>query len=137
MNFSEETQKKIDRFAKEQSKYYLEVAEMTYMEKLRSKVNQTKLKVIKKLSKFKNDSDYSIEAQNDMIIYMSDYMNDLISKGMAEQEAFEKAKEDLTVSSDSDYNEKLMEQIQQHYANRTQTNDEAIEIGRASCRERV
>ena len=126
MNFNQETQKKIDQFAKEQSKHYLETAEMTYMEKLRNKVDRTKLKVTKKLSRFKNYSDYSIEAQNDMVIYMSDYMNDLMSKGMSENEAFDKAKEELTVSGDSDYNERLMNQISQYYENHTPTNEEAI-----------
>lgn len=34
----------------------------------------------------------SIEAQNDMILYMSDYMKDLMEEGLSEQVAFEHAK---------------------------------------------
>jgi len=79
MNFSDEIKEKIKQFAKEQSQYYLEEAEMTYLEKLKYKTGQIRSKLMKKLAKLKSRSDLSIEAQNDMILYMSDYMKDLIS----------------------------------------------------------
>ncbi|KHF29508.1 hypothetical protein LR68_01869 [Anoxybacillus sp. BCO1] len=40
--FSHEMKEKIKQFAKEQAPYYLEEAEMTYMEKLRRKTGETK-----------------------------------------------------------------------------------------------
>lgn len=41
----------------------------------------------------------SIEAQNDMILYMSDYMKDLMEEGLSEKEAFEHAKKMLMFRS--------------------------------------
>lgn len=79
MRFSRETEERINRFAKEQSQHYLDAAEMTYMEKLRRKTGQTQQKIGRKLSRFKGSPDQAREAQNDMILYMSDYMNDLIA----------------------------------------------------------
>lgn len=74
MNFSDEIMEKIKQFAKEQSQHYLEEAEMTYLEKLRRKTGQIKSKFMAKLAKLKSRTDISLEAQNDMILYMSDYM---------------------------------------------------------------
>lgn len=82
MNFSEETKEKIKQFAKEQSKYYLEEVEMTYLEQLRQKTGQMKSKFLEKFAKLKSRSDISIEAENDMILYMSDYMKDLMESGL-------------------------------------------------------
>ena len=44
MSFSNETQEKVQQFAQEQSTRYLETAEMTYMEKLCAKAQQTRRK---------------------------------------------------------------------------------------------
>lgn len=57
MSFSNETKQKISQFAKEQAQHYLKEAEMTYLEKLRAKTNQTKHKIGRKLARFKGSSD--------------------------------------------------------------------------------
>lgn len=126
MSFSHETRQKINQFAKEQAQHYLEEAEMTYMEKLRKKTGQTKRKIGKKLARFKGSSEQGREAQNDMILYMSDYMNDLMSKGFSEQEAFEKAKEELSTSGDSSLHADLQERFRQYYEYRDPADYEAI-----------
>ncbi len=126
MSFSNETKQKINQFAKEQAQHYLEEAEMTYLEKLQAKTNQTKHKIGRKLARFKGSSDQALEARNDMIVYMSDYMNDLVSKGLSEQEAFEKAKEELSASGDSDFHADFQEHIRQYYENRDPADYEAI-----------
>ena len=126
MSFSHETQEKINRFAKEQSQHYLNAAEMTYMEKLRKKAGQTKHKIGMKLSRFKGVSDNAREAQNDMVLFMNDYMNDLISKGLSEQQALEKAKEELAASGAADVNVDLQERFQQYYENRSPAVYEAV-----------
>ena len=117
MSFSHETQEIIIEFAKEQSGFYLDKAEMTYMEKLRRKAGQTKQKAGRKLSRFKQKSSHAIEAQNDLILFMSDYINDLISKGLTEQEALEKAKGELTAAGESELNNDLSERYQQYFEN--------------------
>lgn len=117
MSFSHETQQKVSQFAKDQAQHYLEEAEMTYLEKLRRKTGQTRQKIGKKLARFKGSSEQGREAQNDMILYMSDYMNDLVSRGLSEQEAFEKAKEELSTSGDSELHTDLHERFRQYYEN--------------------
>lgn len=126
MSFSNETLRKIDQFAKEQAQHYLEEAEMTYLEKLRAKTNQTKHKIGRKLSRFKSSSDQAHEARNDMILYMSDYMSDLISQGLSEEEAFEKARDKLAASGDSDFQADLHERFRQYYENRDPADYEAV-----------
>jgi len=126
MSFSRETMDKIRKFAKEQSRYYLEDAEMTYMEKMRRKSAQTRDRIVKKLAKFKNRSETALEAQNDMILYMSDYMNDLIAQGYSEQEAFERARQDLQFRSDSDKSADLKERFTEYYENLDPAASEAI-----------
>ena len=126
MSFSEETRQKINQFAKEQAQLYLEEAEMTYLEKLRAKTSQTKRKIGKKLARFKNNSDQALDARNDMILYMSDYMNDLMSKGLSEQEAFAKAEEELSSSGNSDFHPELQERFRQYYENRDPADYEAV-----------
>lgn len=126
MSFSYEIKQKINQFAKEQSQNYLEEAEMTYMEKLRQKTGQTKSRIIKKLSKFKSHSDTSLEAQNDMILYMSDYMNDLIAEGLSEQEAFERAKEELKFRSETPKSADLQDRFAVYYENRDPADYEAV-----------
>lgn len=97
MNFSSETKEKIIKFSKEQSQYYLEEAE-------RRKIGQ-------------NRSETSLEAQNDMIVYMSDYMNDLIANGISEHEAFERAKEELKFSSENAKSSDLQQRFIEYYEN--------------------
>lgn len=118
--------KKINQFAKEQSQIYLEEAEMTYLEKLRRKTTKTKHKIGAKLARFKGSSSQAIDAQNDMILYMSDYMNDLMSKGLTEQEAYEKAKVELAASGVSDIHTDLHERYRQYYENRDPRDYEVI-----------
>ncbi|MGJ7045671.1 hypothetical protein [Thermoanaerobacterium thermosulfurigenes] len=117
MNFSDEIREKIKQFAKEQSQHYLEEAEMTYLEKLQHKIGQTKSKFINKLSKLKSRSDVSLDVQNDLILYMSDYMKDLMEKGFSEQEAFERAKEELKYSSESIRTADLHDRFVEYYKN--------------------
>ena len=126
MNFSEETRRKIDGFAEEQSKYYLDAAEMTYMEKVRFKTEATKHKIDAKMARFKSRSEKAVEAQNDLTLYMSDYMGDLMSQGMSEQEAFEKAKVELEVSSGTDASAGLRDRYNEYYANLDIAAHEAI-----------
>ena len=126
MSFSHETQKKIEQFASEQSQHYIEEAEMTYLEKLRAKAGQTRHKIGKKMARFKSRSDQALEARGDMILYMSDYMNDLVSQGLSEQEAFERAQEKLSTSGDSDFHADLQERMQQYYESYNPADYEAI-----------
>ena len=62
MNFSHETQKKIEQFASTQAQHYLEEAEMTYMEKLQAKAGRATHKIGRKLARFKSRSDQALEA---------------------------------------------------------------------------
>jgi len=131
MNFSKETERKIDQFAKEQSQLYLEESEMTYLEKLRRKAGQTKSKLNRKLARFRSSSEQAMEARNDMFLYMTDYMNDLISKGLSEEEAFEKARVELAVSRENgktDPHADFHERIQQYYLSKDPANYEAIGV---------
>ncbi|WP_374717445.1 hypothetical protein [Neobacillus sp.] len=126
MNFSNEMKEKIKQFAKEQSQYYLEEAEMTYLEKLQHQIGQTKRKVTNKLSKLKTRSNVSIDVQNDLILYMSDYMNDLMENGVSEQEAFERAKEELKFQSDTTRSSDLKDKFVEYYENFNPADHEAI-----------
>lgn len=126
MSFSRETQEKINRFAKEQSQNYLQDAEMTYIEKLRQKSGQAKRKIGRKLARFKGQSGQGLEAQNDMTLYMIDYMNDLISQGLSEQEAFDKASEAMKFASDSQQSADLSERFIQYYENHAPATDDVI-----------
>jgi len=126
MSFSRETMDKINKFAKEQSQHYLDEAEMTYMEKLMRKSGQTKEKIMGKLAKFKIQSETAVEAQNDMILYMSDYMKDLIAQGFSEQEAFERAKKELRFSSDTAKSADLKRRFEDYYRNLNPADYEAV-----------
>ena len=126
MSFSNETHEKINQFAKEQAQHYLNASEMTYMEKLRKKAGGTKKKIEMKLSRFKNNSDYSKELQNDMVLFMNDYMEDLILKGLTEEQALVKAKEDLVVSQENDFYTNFQTHIQEYYESYNQRDYEAI-----------
>jgi hypothetical protein len=115
MSFSRETTEKIRAFAREQSRHYLEQAEMTYLENLRRKSSRTKSRVLAKLAKFKSRSETAVEAENDLVLYMSDYMNDLMAEGLSEEEAFERAKNDLQYRSDTEKSADLRERISSYY----------------------
>jgi len=119
-------EEKIGKFAKEQAQHYLDEAEMTYMEKLRRKSGQTKDKIRAKLEKFKSRSQTALDAQNDMILYMSDYMKDLMAEGLSEQEAFERAKEDLKFRSDSAMSANLQERFASYYESLSPADHEAV-----------
>jgi len=126
MNFSNEIKEKMNQFAKEQSQYYLEEAEMTYLEKLKYKTSQFRNKITAKLAKLKSHSDMFIEAQNDMILYMSDYMKDLMEQGLSEQEAFERAKEELKFRSETTDAADLKKRFAEYYENLNPEQYEAI-----------
>ena len=126
MAINHDTQQKINQFAREQSELYLSAAEMTYIEKLRRKAGRTYDKMNSKLARFKNTSDKSREAQDDMILYMNDYMDDLIANGMNEQEAFDKAKAELAFSGRSEQSADLHERFKQYYALRDPADEEII-----------
>ena len=119
MSLSNETNQKINKFAEEQAQNYLENSEMTYMEKLRKKGSQTKSKIGAKLAKFKAHSEKGNEVKDDMALYMSDYISDLISRGMSEQEAFEKAKSEMIEISKSEQNGDLRDRFAEYYKNKT------------------
>lgn len=125
MAMSNNTQDKIKSFVREQAQSYIEEAEMTYIEKLRHKAGQTKSKINNKLARFKTSSEYSKEVQDDMYLYMNDYINDLISQGLSEEEAFLKAKENLTMHS----NEQVIHwqnKFEEYYASKDPVESEAI-----------
>jgi len=126
MNLSDEIMEEIKRFAKEQSQYYLDEAEMTYLEKLRLKTGQIKNSFTAKLAKLKSRSDLSIEAQSDMILYICDYMKDLMEQGLSEQEAFERAKEEFRFRSNTAKSADLQERFAEYYKNRNPADYEAI-----------
>ena len=106
MNFSPKIKEKINQFAKEQSQQYLKEAE-------RRKTGQSR-------------SETTLEAQNDMIVYMSDYMHDLIAKGLSEQEAFERAREDLKFSSENEKSTDLQQRFREYYENFDPADQDAI-----------
>ncbi len=126
MTFSREIRDKMVQFAKEQSQYYLDEAEMTYLERLRRKTGQARNRIAAKLAKFKGRSAMAQEAQNDLILYMSDYMKDLMEKGLSEEEAFERAKEELAYRSESARSADLHERFARYYENRDPALEEAI-----------
>jgi len=117
MSISFETQQKINQFAKEQSQHYLDAAEMTYMEKLRRKTGATKRRIGAKLARFKGSSDQAVDVQNDLILYMSDYISDLMTNGFSEHDAYEKAMEEMVSSGDSDFQSVIQKRYCQYYEN--------------------
>jgi hypothetical protein len=66
------------------------------------------------------------QSQHYMILYMSDYMKDLMDKGFSEQEAFEKAKEELKFRSETVKSADLQERFAEYYENRNPADYEAI-----------
>jgi len=99
MTISEETKKRIEDFSREQSRFYLDRAHMTYWEKLQDKAEKTQRKVADKAAQFKFRSQQSEEAQGDLMLYMNDFVEDLLSQGVPEEEAFERARRELACDS--------------------------------------
>ncbi len=128
MDITKETQNKVKRFARMQSQYYLEDAEMTYLEKMRKKQGQVKKRIIEQLAKFKSQSNTAIEAENDMISYMNDYIADLMADGLTEEEAFAKAKEELVFRGDTDKSHDLKVRFMEYYRNKDLADREAINL---------
>ena len=115
---SPDTTSKINKFAKEQSVLYLNYAEMTYAEKVGIKARQARDKASAKLARLKSRSEQSLEAQNDLALYMNDYIGDLMSQGMTESSAFGKAQSELAAASHSRQSDDLRERFEQYYSTR-------------------
>lgn len=64
----------------------------------------------------------SMEAQNDMILYMKD----LMEEGLSEQETFERAKEALKFRSETTESTDLKKRFEEYYENLDIAHDEAI-----------
>jgi len=126
MSISSETIERVNKFVKEQAQYHIDAAEMTYLEMLRMEAGLTKQKIGKELSRFKISSDQAKEAQSDMSLYMSHYINDLMSKGMSEQQAFAKAKEELSISGKPDFSADLQKRLEQYYKDFDPSEYEAV-----------
>ena len=115
MSYSPELQKKIEEFADEQSQYYLESAEKGYLVELKHKGKATVKKLEDKMKSITGNPVRKKEAKDDLILFMSDFISDLIDGGMSEQEAFEKAKYELNPQHTSQYTMSLEEKIKKHY----------------------
>ena len=126
MSLSKETIEEIERFAKEQANKHLSDAELSYFERLSKKSDDTKNKIMNKISKFKVTSDDVKEASDDLSLYMEDYMNDLMAQGHSEKEAFEMAKETLKTEERSSLNEDIHDKYREYYANMDLEKQEAI-----------
>ena len=117
MSFSDETQRQIEKFAKEQSAYYLESAEMSILDRLKYKSRSVRSKTEEKIKKITGDTSVKKEASDDMYLFMSDYISDLTEKGMDESEAFEKAKSELAFSAAPSQTERLQKKYEDYYEN--------------------
>lgn len=126
MKISLETKQKIEQFAEEQSKQYLDEAEMTYLEKLRLKTGEAKNKLNKKRIRLRSNSEQGLEAQNDMILYMHDYIEDLLTQGLSEEEAFLKAKQEMAFASGSVHEASLNERFEACYKGSDPSGYEAV-----------
>lgn len=118
MTFSPETKRKIKQFAKNEARHYLDEAQLTYAEKLRRDVGRLKSEFTSSVDKFKLRSEAHLEAQNDMALYMNDYMRDLVAEGLSEQEAFERARAELKFRSESPRATDLQARLQRYYETR-------------------
>lgn len=115
MNLSSQTKQQIERFSKEQSRHYLESAELSYLQKIQQKGKVTREKLESKIKKITGNSTQNKEAQEDMMLYMTDYIMDLVANGMSEQEAFERAQQDLAFQSGSTQAGNLEDKYRQYY----------------------
>ena len=115
MSMNEHTKKEIQTFAREHALDYLDAAEMSYLEQLKAKARQTKSKAKSQLARFKSTSDKALEAQSDLALYMSDYINDLMSQGMSEEAALAQAKEALSAAEDSEHQAAIQARMASHW----------------------
>ncbi|MCL2632639.1 MAG: hypothetical protein FWD45_06110, partial [Coriobacteriia bacterium] len=114
-SLSQITEQQITEFAREQSRYYLDRAQMTYWEKLQDKADRTRNKASLKLNRFKLRSAQSEESQADLTAYMIDFVADLVSQGASEEEAFDRARKELAHDSGSALADDLYELYSQQY----------------------
>jgi len=112
MTISDETGKRVAEFAQEQSRHYLDRTQMTYWEKAQAKVDKTKRKAEAKAAKFKMRSAQAQDAQDDLAGYMTDFIEDLVAQGMAEEEAYARACTEFAHDSKTSAADDLYE----HYA---------------------
>jgi len=126
MNLSRETQEDIRRFASEEAGKHLNSAEISYFERLGRKTGQTKDKIIKKMSKFKLTSQQTMEARDDLTLYMSDHIADLVEQGHTENEALEMAKAALKADSGSDQSADIRDKYMEYFQSRNPAMDEAV-----------
>ena len=80
MELSKETMESIQKFAKEQASKNLSNAELSVFERVAKKGDIAKSKVMKNISKLKVTSDQAKDATNDLTLYMSDYIADLMRR---------------------------------------------------------
>jgi|GEM_PF-2580883 len=73
---------------------------------------------------------YLEDAQDDMAVYMHDFIADLMEKGMSEDDAFEKACEAMRAESGTPQaatmQEKMQDKMKQYYADRSSATEEVI-----------
>ncbi|MCL2826435.1 MAG: hypothetical protein FWD72_03415, partial [Eggerthellaceae bacterium] len=112
MTITDETKRQIEEFAQEQSRYYLDRTQMTYWEKAQAKADKTKRKAEAKAAKFKVHSTQAQEAQDDLSAYMSDFIEDLLIQGVSEEEAYQRACEELA----HDAKTTMADDVYSHYA---------------------
>ncbi|MEK5482446.1 MULTISPECIES: hypothetical protein [unclassified Viridibacillus] len=101
MTLSKETKNKINQFVKQNTKLSVsDSKELTYFEELAIQANQTLGEAKKSAAKFKWSSQKNNEAQEELMSYMDDYIQDLmIEEGISEADAFEKAKASFAVEN--------------------------------------
>ena len=126
MSIGEETKRKMGEFAAEQSRLYLDDAELSYREKLWRKGRQAREKMAARVDRFRKTSRKSDDARDDMVIYMADFIDDLTSQGLSEEEAFEKAKEQLTFQNETQHGRTLKEKFADYYRDMPPGAHEAI-----------
>lgn len=126
MSLSKETQENIRRFAGEEAGKHLSNAEISYFERLGRKSDQVKDKLLRKMSKFKLTSRQTLEARDDLTLYMSDYVTDLVEQGHTEEEALAMAKTALKADSDSDQAADIRDRYVEYYLSQNPADYEAV-----------
>ncbi|MEQ7050943.1 hypothetical protein ABN764_09815 [Paenibacillaceae sp. P-4] len=101
MTMSKDTEHKMKQFIKQNTQLNMAGSdELTYFEKLVQKANATLGEAKKQAAKFKWTSQKNREAQEDLMGYMSDYIQDLVAEeGISEADAFERAKAAFSVEN--------------------------------------
>ena len=126
MKLHENTQQEIKKFAAKEAYHHIDRAEMTYMERLKAKAHNKKRKFTEKAARFKRTSEIAEEARNDLHIYMTDFILDLMEQGATEEEALETAKRELCSEETSEYATALRDQIIKSIENRDIETQEVI-----------